>query len=282
MWKRNVGILLMFAPLVVGVGSLIFFMIALASSLESQSLEGLGAASMVMGISALVSLVALPWGAVLASCNSVSFSISGALHKGWEIFKGRAGLWIGVTLIMFAYSIVTSIGDMFMLDQAGEPKNSPLYYSVQLVQVVISLLLSFGVRRISILAARGTAYHFGDMFSGYANFVRWVLGSLLVSLIIILGTIALIIPGIYFAFKYMYVPYLLVEKKMGIMEALREGGAMTKGAKMDLFAFGLVSFALTLAGALVLGLGLLVVTPVLAIAGAVVYTMLQQRASQKM
>jgi len=68
------------------------------------------------------------------------------------------------------------------------------------------------------------------------------------------GLVLLIIPGIYLALKYQFYGYLIVDKGMGPIKALKESGRITDGAKKDLLIFWLVLFCSIAVIALVLGI----------------------------
>jgi hypothetical protein len=51
------------------------------------------------------------------------------------------------------------------------------------------------------------------MFAAFNNYLNAVLAYLLVTVIIIIGFVLLIIPGIIFACKLAFVPYLIVDQK---------------------------------------------------------------------
>jgi uncharacterized membrane protein len=86
-----------------------------------------------------------------------------------------------------------------------------------------------------------------------------------------IGFVFLIIPGIYLAITFGFFGYNIVDKEHGIMESIEQSAAITRAQKWDLFAFGVVLFFFNLAGAIALGIGLLITVPVSMIALAYVY-----------
>ncbi len=96
-------------------------------------------------------------------------------------------------------------------------------------------------------------------------------GSILVGLIVAAGFILLIIPGIYWALKYSMTINLIVDKDMGVMEAMRQSAKMTSGVKMALLGFGIVSFGVFILGVICLGVGIFVATPIVWLASVYVY-----------
>ena len=67
----------------------------------------------------------------------------------------------------------------------------------------------------------------------------------------------LIIPGIIFACKLAFVPYLVMDKNLDPVEAVKESWRMTKGYGWTIFAMGFVSIFIVLGGLLLLLLGII-------------------------
>jgi len=91
-----------------------------------------------------------------------------------------------------------------------------------------------------------------------------------------LGLIFLIVPGLYLALKYQFAPILVVDEKMGVMDAIKKSGEMTKGKLMDLFLLSLALLFINILGVLALGIGLLVSSPLSMLAYARVYRQLSK------
>ncbi len=66
--------------------------------------------------------------------------------------------------------------------------------------------------------------------------------------IIVLGLILFIIPGIYFALRFMFVIPLIVDKDLDISEAMKQSTSLTRGIKWPLLGFILVSFGIFILG----------------------------------
>ena len=81
----------------------------------------------------------------------------------------------------------------------------------------------------------------------------------------------LIVPGIYLAVKYQFVPYLIVDKGMDPIEAFKESGKMTDGSKWDLLLLLIVLGMIVIIGFLAFIVGSFVAIPVVMVAEAYVY-----------
>ncbi|MFH0792198.1 MAG: DUF975 family protein, partial [bacterium] len=81
---------------------------------------------------------------------------------------------------------------------------------------------------------------FSDIYSCYPLFWKYLASSLLYGLIVFGGMILLIIPGIIWAYKFFFSQYLVIDKGLGPIAALKESSRITKGHKWNLFVFSLI------------------------------------------
>ena len=198
-----------------------------------------------------------------------SFSISESIEFGWKTVKVHSALVFKVVLtllaVQVAYSIVTKV-------LAG----TALGFTAGAVLFVMSVVFGVGATLISLKLAKGEHAVYADIVPP-ARLIWWyVCASILAGLIVVLGLILLIIPGIYFVLRYSMVRFAILEGA-GITESLGKSAKMTEGVKWHLLGFFAVMILLNIAGALVFLVGLLVSIPVSTIAYAHVYTKLRSR-----
>ncbi len=73
------------------------------------------------------------------------------------------------------------------------------------------------------------------MFESVYYYWNAVLASLLVGVIIGFGIVLLIVPGIIFACKLAFTPYLVVDREMPVIDAIQESWRMTTGHAWKVF-----------------------------------------------
>lgn len=195
-----------------------------------------------------------------------SFSKKEAISRGWEIFKKNWKFLILVTVIVGAVNFLPS----FFQNQIKE--NFPaVNLVISLALWFVQLVFSIGLIVIAIKYVDGKKPKLEDLWQHYRLFINYFLGSLLYGLIVFAGLILLVVPGIIWAIKFHFYEYYIVDKKMGPLEALSASGKITKGNKWNLFLLGLIFFGLAILGLLALGVGIIIVAPVVMIANAYVY-----------
>lgn len=117
--------------------------------------------------------------------------------------------------------------------------------------------LSYGMAFVFLKVIRGEKFNVADMFDCYkSNYLNIVLASLLTGAIIVAGIIVFIIPGIIFACKLAFVPYLVMDKKLEVIEAVKTSWNMTRGHAWTIFFMALLAIPIAILGLLMLVVGI--------------------------
>ena len=198
-----------------------------------------------------------------------NFSIKQALSKGWQTYKANFG-FLAVTFILYLliYGLFSGIQSYF------SKQESILAIILALISMYVSFLLQIGWVRIGLRLLNGESAEYEDLLRGNDRIISYFLGNLLVGVIVCAGLILLIIPGFYWALKYMYVPYLIADRKLKVNDAMKLSATMTKGVKWQLIGYGFVQIGLIIAGAIAFLIGLIAVLPTLWLASLAIYQQL--------
>ena len=140
--------------------------------------------------------------------------------------------------------------------------------------VYVALVLSpveYGISYAYLKAARDERVEVKDMFAAFNNYWNTVLAGILVGAIVVIGFILFIIPGFYLACKLAFTPYLVVDRKMEVTEALRESWRMTDGHAWTVLGIGLLGVVISIAGIIVFFVGVIVATMWITLALASLY-----------
>lgn len=107
----------------------------------------------------------------------------------------------------------------------------------------------------------GKASDMGIFFESFHKFVPLLVLNLLLSIIISIGFMLLILPGIYFTVSYLFAHLFVWFYKVPAAEALTLSRKMVSGNFMQIFWLWLTLIGINLLGALALGVGLLITIP---------------------
>jgi len=201
------------------------------------------------------------------------FSISEAIHFGWNTMKSNLGFFIGLLIFVFLFTSLSSI-----IAAKATEANIFLGIIFYIADFSLSIIISIGLVKIALRFCDNEKGRFADLFSQYPLFPQYLVGSILYGLIVFAGTILLIIPGILWGIQFCFYDYFIVDKGLGPIEALKRSSAITRGVKWDLLGFFLVLLGINLLGALCLLIGLFVTIPTTMVALAFVYRKLMVQA----
>lgn len=196
------------------------------------------------------------------------------LYKnGWGLLKQVWKPMLKVGLVYFLIEILAQAS----LDFVGEQDSMLLQLLISGVSLILSVILQSGIAAVSLRLVREKTAEISDLFAQKQVWVNYFLAMLAYQLIVALGFILFIVPGIYWGLKYSLVLYLIVDKKIGVSEAFSQSGKMTQGILMKLFGFGLLGVFLNLGGLLALGVGVLVTMGITVLAYVLLYEQLLTR-----
>ena len=195
-----------------------------------------------------------------------NWDISNALNEAWRLISGfKATLW-GAILIYLGILFAVSIPFEFL------GKDSIVMVIVsQIVVGLVTYPLSAGMTMIGIKRSVGEPANAFMIFDYYSKTVSIFFLYLLMMILICIGLILLILPGIYLMVAYSMAMPLLVEKNMGIWEALETSRKRINKCWFEMFVLYILLIIIFLVAALPLGIGLIWALPFGIVLMAVVY-----------
>ena len=142
--------------------------------------------------------------------------------------------------------------------------------------ILVSAAIQMGFLKLFLTAARNKTPSYEIILSevNIGKAFRFVATGFLYVLLVIVGLFLFIIPGIYFAVKYGYTLYFIVDRNAKIGEAFSLSAQATKGNKWNLIGLGILIVLINVAGAIALLYGLLVTIPVTMLASAYAFNKL--------
>lgn len=172
---------------------------------------------------------------------------------GWrQLWKNFLELFL-VGLIGFALSIPGGMGGWGI-----GPIGTFFGFFGLIYSILVTWPVDYGVSYCNLKAVRGEKIEIKDMFEAFRNYGNAVLAALLVVIIVGIGFILLIIPGIIFSCKLVFVPYLVVDKRMEGFEAIKSSWNMTNGYAWKVFLVYLLAIPIFLAGLICFVVGVIV------------------------
>ena len=178
------------------------------------------------------------------------------LSRSWDALDSKWLLAIGIVLLhTIVNGVVGSVG-------------------FGLGTLALGGAFSFGMSRTMVLIYRGHTPQIETYFDGFKHYLPTLIAFLLVSVIVLVGCVLLIIPGIIAAIGLSQTFYVLQDRpELGAEGALRESWRLTwtNGRMWKVFFMNILIFFVTLGGLLALGVGLLFALPLVSVMAGGLY-----------
>lgn len=140
-----------------------------------------------------------------------------------------------------------------------------------LIQTVILMPFFVGLTMMGVKRSVGGDVKLNDAFKYYSKIVPIALLTILLYLIVGLGFILLIVPGIYLLVGFMMSYQLMADKNLSIVESLKISLKAITKKWFPMFGFMLLSAVVMIAGAIPLGIGLIWAIPLVNLAYGILY-----------
>lgn len=207
------------------------------------------------------------------------------LSNTWDIFKNQLGLLVGsfvmLIAVYFGLSIAGQAAQFAVLFGAGglQAPNNPNFDSLSIAVAVIVGLVYFattcffegGYHVLLLKIARGERAEITDMFSGARFFWRIFFANLLFTLMVYVGLVLLIVPGIIVSLMFWPFMYVIVDRDVGIIESFRRSRELTSGNYVASIVLGLAAAGAYLAGLFACCVGVIFSMPFALFTFAVAY-----------
>jgi hypothetical protein len=208
---------------------------------------------------------------------SAEFTAGSALRFGWETFKRRPAFFVGAAAVLFLALIVTgAITSAIDAAITGSAENSSGLGS--LINLVLGTLINMGATAFSLKAHDDPDGVALDALWHPQPFLKFLAATILVAIVVGLGMILLIVPGVILGLMFLFATYIVIDRERGPIEAMKDSNATTRGYKWQLLGFVILLALINFAGLLALVVGLLVTVPVTLLAFAYAYRVLSRRA----
>jgi len=216
---------------------------------------------------------ASPGFALAGTLQPTRIDMGDIFGRTWEIFKEHwancLAAWIVLAVISF---LVIMVGMVAVRLAMGAVLGGLGVFLVYIGLGVFFAWLGVGNMIFCLKLARGQPATLADLFTGGPYLWTFILASLLFNVIVFAGMFLCVIPGVIFALMFSQHVFLIVDRKVGVLESLSMSNELTNGNKLTLFAIWLVAgIAGNLLTLLTCGLGALVLVPYMMLLAPVIY-----------
>ena len=199
--------------------------------------------------------------------TSTDWSIGEVLKTAREKQVGFKGSYFAA---VFVYAVISIVITLIQEAAAGSVGD----VAASVVEILITFVLfplGVGLGLLGIRRAAGKETPVSTLWEPYSHAIPLIVMFVLMAVLVIAGFFLLVLPGIYLSIAYSFAPYLIVEKNMGVWEALETSRKAITEYWWRYFGLMLVALLLVIVGSIPLLLGLIWVIPIVAIATGEVF-----------
>lgn len=220
------------------------------------------------------------------------FSIGAIINESWSAIKKNvwifAGVLLGFLLIVFTVSFIMG-GSTSIAMSSINPNDIfallAVFYSFSflalfLIFFVLEILFYVGYYKMALIAADGLEPSLSAFSASIRKMLNILLAAILFGILMNIGMLLCIIPGIIVAVRLRYFLFFIIDKDRNAIDSITESWEITKGETWKLVLLDLSLFLINIAGMICCGIGLLVTFPMTIIAYALVYRKLTEEVPQ--
>jgi uncharacterized membrane protein len=201
-----------------------------------------------------------------------------ALSYGWEKFADSPATLMVPMIVVFAGLVVAGLALEVLLVHVplGSGASGGLLTAgvFSALMFLVYQLLAAGLYRAALRVVDGGSFAVGELFQGWDK-VQVVIAGLLTAVAVGVGTALCVVPGLVVAFLTQFTLLFVVDRGLPALTAVRASIGLVTGHLGGSLAFYVLSALVTLLGALLCGVGLLVTVPVVLIGYAYTFRRLQ-------
>ena len=197
-----------------------------------------------------------------AIAGDFDFNVVEILGEGWDLVGGSKRVILGALLIMIGLSVASEA--ISMATAGSDPTAfNPIGTLAQFAASLASYPIQAGLFIFAIKRAAGDdSASFDDVFSCFGRFLPILGITILQGILILIGLVLLVLPGIYLAVAYSQAMGLLVERQLGVWESLETSRKALTTCWFQVFLLFLALFFIVLIGGmLTVGIGLIWLIP---------------------
>jgi uncharacterized membrane protein len=198
--------------------------------------------------------------------------IGHCISRGWELVKNNFWPTVGTTtLVLLLMGAINQVFGLFshsaingmIVQHQFSPVGIFVVVLVTIISAPVYTIFTAGLFRFYLKLIRGEKAAIGDAFSGFGpQLGQLTLLSLVQIVLLLVGYLLCVIPGIYLAVAWYFAIPLVIDKGLGFWEAMELSRKLVNKHWFVVFAFLIVYGLLALAGIVACFIGIFVTMPI--------------------
>ncbi len=196
------------------------------------------------------------------------------LKFGWKHAKKDFWFFFQMFVLIAVVSYIPALVQLIVWDS-----QEVLVIAISFVCQVLAIIFTFGMIKIFLHFVHEKAHKLSDLWDHkWVRVGRWIVTKFLAGILIAIGFVLLIIPGIYVAARLYLAEYFVVDQNMNAIEAISASREITKWHVREIIGIWLLTLGITILGVIPAFIGLLWTVPTVKLAQATLYKKLTAHA----
>ena len=210
------------------------------------------------------------------SLSSLSyFSIMDVIKDAWREIKGaKASIWAG-SCVMYLVMFIVGAAGTFLMPILGFDLTTTTgmvtNVVVQVLLTVVSIIFTAGLLYMGVRKVAGDAISWKMVFEGFSFSGQIILATVLQTILVGLGLLLLVLPGIYLIIGYGLTMPLILDQQMSAWEAMETSRKAIHKVWWRVTGALFLMGCIYMISAIPLGIGLIWTVPMFIVLGGVVY-----------
>jgi hypothetical protein len=217
--------------------------------------------------------IPLDIGFCISKSWKTTISCFGTIFLTWFVYilitSIVSGVLSGLGTAIDGPSVVTPITDgmtpqdVFVHSLSQSQQTGVGSTIASILNQAFTMFLGLGLTFIGLNLLRGKDANVGQLFSqSGTKLLRLIGASILYGLMVAVGLLFFIVPGIYLATRFMFYQTAIVDKDLGVIDSLKYSSELTRNNKWSIIGLSIINCFIVLAGVIALLVGLIWAIPV--------------------
>ena len=208
--------------------------------------------------------------------GKIDVNMLAILGEAWRDLKGfklKCHIATAIWFVVYLVAVVISFPIIYALSALGANEDSASIIGslMQFIAIAATMPMMVGITIMGIRHSQGKSVSAGSIFNYFHRAPAAILWYFLMTLMIMIGYLLLILPGIYLSFAYMFSLPLMVEKNLGVWAALEVSRKAVTRIWFRATGFLLLIMLVISLGMIPLGIPLIWIVPWVTLAYAMLY-----------
>lgn len=165
-----------------------------------------------------------------------TFSIVEAFKFAWERFKNNWAVLVGMAAIMWLVPLIPAFL-LFGIAPDNQGQAVAIVSVIGLLMVVLNMLIFRGALKLGLKVHDNQPTGIQEIWADTGKILSFLGTAILFGVILIVGLILLIIPGIIWGVKYSMSVLVAVDRGLSPKDALKKSAELTRGYFWPLLSF---------------------------------------------